>query len=111
MNVPLSWKELSDNKVNLSIFFPTMILKVSKTGLYSPTICHGLPCTNWNNIFTFGMPHLFSSADIYQFYPKDRLGLQEMNKAGKLHFLTAIGDHLRFTDEFFEENILPFLKE
>ncbi|XP_020896062.1 palmitoyl-protein thioesterase 1 [Exaiptasia diaphana] len=43
-------------------------------------------------------------------YKEDRLGLQEMNKAGKLHFLTAIGDHLRFTDEFFEEKILPFLK-
>lgn len=42
---------------------------------------------------------------------KDRLGLQEMDKAGKLHFLEAIGNHLQFTDEFFEEKILPFLKE
>ncbi|XP_031553367.1 palmitoyl-protein thioesterase 1-like [Actinia tenebrosa] len=43
-------------------------------------------------------------------YKEDRLGLQEMDKAGKLHFLAAIGDHLRFSDEFFNEKILPFLK-
>ena len=33
-----------------------------------------------------------------------------MDKAGKLHFLGADGDHLQFSKEFFESKILPFLK-
>lgn len=33
-----------------------------------------------------------------------------MDKDKKLHFLTADGDHLQFSDEFFDEQILPFLK-
>lgn len=41
---------------------------------------------------------------------QDWLGLQEMDKAGKLHFLSADGDHLQFTEEFFDEKIIPFLK-
>ncbi|CAH2222182.1 palmitoyl- thioesterase 1 [Pelobates cultripes] len=42
-------------------------------------------------------------------YTEDRLGLREMDKAGKLVFLGVEGDHLSFTDEWFNENILPFL--
>ena len=34
-----------------------------------------------------------------------------MDRDKKLHFLTADGDHLQFTDEFFDEQILPFLKQ
>ena len=33
-----------------------------------------------------------------------------MDKDKKLHFLTADGDHLQFSEEFFDEQILPFLK-
>ena len=43
-------------------------------------------------------------------YQEDWLGLKEMDTAGKLHFLGADGDHLQFTQEFFETKILPFLK-
>ncbi|KAM7449542.1 Palmitoyl-protein thioesterase 1 [Porites harrisoni] len=45
-----------------------------------------------------------------QLYKEDLLGLQQMDKDKKLHFLTADGDHLQFSDEFFDEQILPFLK-
>eukprot|EP00118_Oscarella_pearsei_P024952 m.307196 g.307196 ORF g.307196 m.307196 type:complete len:294 (+) comp42006_c0_seq1:27-908(+) len=43
-------------------------------------------------------------------YTEDWLGLKEMDAAGKLHFLSSDGDHLQFTDAWFYENILPFLK-
>lgn len=43
-------------------------------------------------------------------YQDDLLGLQQMDKDKKLHFLVAVGDHLQFSDEFFNEKILPFLK-
>lgn len=43
-------------------------------------------------------------------YQEDWLGLKEMDKAGKLHFFGADGDHLQFSEEFFDTKILPFLK-
>ncbi|XP_053563274.1 palmitoyl-protein thioesterase 1 [Bombina bombina] len=42
-------------------------------------------------------------------YTEDRLGLREMDKAGKLIFLTTDGDHLQFTEQWFNDKILPFL--
>ncbi|KAM8975958.1 palmitoyl-protein thioesterase 1 [Pelodytes ibericus] len=42
-------------------------------------------------------------------YTEDRLGLREMEKAGKLVFLGVDGDHLHITDQWFNEKILPFL--
>lgn len=41
---------------------------------------------------------------------QDRLGLQEMDKAGKLVFLGVKGDHLHFSEEWFDSTILPFLQ-
>jgi len=42
-------------------------------------------------------------------YTEDWLGLKEMDGAGKLAFLSTIGDHLQFTDEWFYDNIVPYL--
>uniref|UniRef100_A0AAQ6A3N9 Uncharacterized protein n=1 Tax=Amphiprion ocellaris TaxID=80972 RepID=A0AAQ6A3N9_AMPOC len=40
----------------------------------------------------------------------DRLGLAAMDKAGKLVFLATEGDHLQFTREWFNANLLPYLR-
>ena len=45
-----------------------------------------------------------------QLYKEDWLGLQKLDKANKLVFLASPGDHLRFTKEWFIENIIPLLK-
>ena len=37
--------------------------------------------------------------------------VQVLDEANKLHFLGAPGDHLQFTDEWFVDNIVPFLKQ
>ncbi|CAN9504211.1 unnamed protein product [Ophioblennius macclurei] len=42
-------------------------------------------------------------------YKEDRLGLAAMDAAGKLVFLSADGDHLQFTREWFDAKLLPFL--
>merc|ERR1712187_375823 len=42
-------------------------------------------------------------------YKGDWLGLQTMQKAGKLSKLTYDGDHLRWNQSFWEDTILPFL--
>uniref|UniRef100_A0A8C4N7Z9 Palmitoyl-protein thioesterase 1 n=1 Tax=Eptatretus burgeri TaxID=7764 RepID=A0A8C4N7Z9_EPTBU len=43
-------------------------------------------------------------------YLEDRLGLQEMDKTGKLDFLEADGDHLQYSEEWFDDKILPYLQ-
>ncbi|EOA92763.1 Palmitoyl-protein thioesterase 1, partial [Anas platyrhynchos] len=43
-------------------------------------------------------------------YTEDRLGLQEMDKAGKLLFLGVEGEHLQFSEQWFCATILPFLQ-
>merc|ERR1711976_527458 len=39
-------------------------------------------------------------------YIEDKLGLKELDEAGKLHFLELDGDHLQFSAEWFIENIV-----
>jgi len=43
-------------------------------------------------------------------YKEDRLGLAAMDKAGKLAFLASPGDHLQFSKEWFNANLLPYLR-
>ncbi|XP_061111674.1 palmitoyl-protein thioesterase 1-like isoform X2 [Conger conger] len=43
-------------------------------------------------------------------YKEDRLGLAEMDKAGKLVFLASDGDHLQFSREWFNAKLVPFLR-
>ena len=38
----------------------------------------------------------------------ENLGLNNLSQNGRLHFLSKDGDHLQFTVEWFEENIVPF---
>ena len=47
--------------------------------------------------------------DQTELYTEDRIGLKTLDTAGKLHFFTFAGDHLRFTDEEFTENLAQFL--
>ncbi|XP_069843666.1 palmitoyl-protein thioesterase 1 [Dipodomys merriami] len=43
-------------------------------------------------------------------YTQDLLGLKQMDKEGRLVFLAVEGDHLQFSEEWFNANIIPFLK-
>lgn len=66
--------------------------------------------SEWFGFYTPGQAEHTQTLQESTLYTEDRLGLQEMDKAGKLHFLIADGNHLQFTQEFFNEKILPFLK-
>ena len=45
-------------------------------------------------------------------FNKDTLGLRTLDYNGHLFKLSVNGDHLRFTDKWFVENIIqPFLKD
>ena len=43
-------------------------------------------------------------------YTEDRLGLKQMNKEGRLHFLSSDSDHLRISDEMFDGIVEKFLR-
>jgi palmitoyl-protein thioesterase len=44
-------------------------------------------------------------------YTKDLLGLKIMDQQSRIKFLQTDGDHLRFTDQWFIDNIIPLLKD
>ena len=43
-------------------------------------------------------------------YTEDRIGLKEMNENGQIIFLDTDGDHLAITEDFFANEIVPFLE-
>jgi len=42
-------------------------------------------------------------------YTEDWIGLKELDQNNRLTFLQTEGNHLQFTDEWFEDNIFPYL--
>jgi palmitoyl-protein thioesterase len=44
-------------------------------------------------------------------YINDLLGLKIMDQQSRIKFLDSDTDHLRFTDQWFIDNIIPFLKD
>lgn len=44
-----------------------------------------------------------------ELFTEDRIGLKTLDTAGKVHFFTFAGDHLRFTDKEFMQNLAKFL--
>lgn len=53
-------------------------------------------------------PLMLEDMDIYKM---DKLGLKSMKENGKLKFLVSPGAHLYLDNEWFTENIIPYLKE
>lgn len=44
------------------------------------------------------------------FYQEDYLGVRALNEAGKIQFVSVVGDHLQFSESDVQNTILPFLK-
>ncbi|XP_026316775.1 palmitoyl-protein thioesterase 1 [Hyposmocoma kahamanoa] len=66
--------------------------------------------TSWFGFYAPGQSIKLQNLQESNIYKKDRLGLKQMDKDGKLVFLHTEGDHLRFTDGWFIKNILqPYL--
>lgn len=43
------------------------------------------------------------------FYKNDQLGVKALNEAGKIQFVSVVGDHLQFSEADIENTIVPFL--
>ncbi|XP_030360885.1 palmitoyl-protein thioesterase 1 isoform X1 [Strigops habroptila] len=68
------------------------------------------PISEWFGFYKSGQAKETIPLKETSLYTEDRLGLQEMDKAGKLVFLGVNGDHLHFSEEWFYTSILPFLQ-
>ncbi|OXB56416.1 hypothetical protein ASZ78_010670 [Callipepla squamata] len=68
------------------------------------------PISEWFGFYKSGQAKDTVPLQETLLYKEDRLGLQEMDKAGKLAFLGVEGDHLHFTEGWFYAHILPFLQ-
>uniref|UniRef100_A0A8C5WYX2 Palmitoyl-protein thioesterase 1 n=1 Tax=Laticauda laticaudata TaxID=8630 RepID=A0A8C5WYX2_LATLA len=68
------------------------------------------PASEWFGYYRSGQTKETIPLQETTLYTEDRLGLKEMDQAGRLVFLQAEGDHLRFSKEWFFKNIAPFLQ-
>ncbi|XP_073714428.1 palmitoyl-protein thioesterase 1 [Misgurnus anguillicaudatus] len=66
--------------------------------------------SEWFGFYKLGQAQEMETLQESPIYKEDRLGLAVMDKAGKLVFLSTDGDHLQFTDEWFNQNLLPYLR-
>lgn len=66
--------------------------------------------TNVVHIIVSLKPSIKPLSSLWPFSQQDRLGLKQMDKAGKLVFLAKEGDHLQLSEEWFLAHIIPFLK-
>uniref|UniRef100_A0A673LD10 Palmitoyl-protein thioesterase 1 n=1 Tax=Sinocyclocheilus rhinocerous TaxID=307959 RepID=A0A673LD10_9TELE len=66
--------------------------------------------SEWFGFYKPGQAKELETLQESAIYTEDRLGLAEMDSAGKLVFLATDGDHLQFTREWFNDNLLPYLR-
>eukprot|EP00057_Strongylocentrotus_purpuratus_P012880 XP_011667354.1 PREDICTED: palmitoyl-protein thioesterase 1 [Strongylocentrotus purpuratus] len=66
--------------------------------------------SEWFGFYVAGTTSKLYTLRESQLYIQDKLGLKQMDAANKLVFLTAPWDHLRFSDEWFIANLIPYMK-
>ncbi|KAF6202636.1 hypothetical protein GE061_003035 [Apolygus lucorum] len=66
--------------------------------------------SSWFGFYTPGQGTNITNLQQSALYIEDRLGLRELDNAGKIDFLTSPGDHLRFTRQWFIDNIYKYLE-
>ncbi|XP_045112679.1 palmitoyl-protein thioesterase 1-like isoform X2 [Portunus trituberculatus] len=62
--------------------------------------------SEWFGFYSPGQDQEILSLQQTELYLEDRLGLKEMDEAGKLKFVSVDGDHLEFSDEWFLQEIV-----
>ncbi|KAK6989549.1 palmitoyl-protein thioesterase 1 [Biomphalaria glabrata] len=66
--------------------------------------------SEWFGFYIEGQSKAVYNMTQSKLYQQDLLGLKELNESGRLTLLSSPTDHLQFTDAWFEQNILRFLK-
>nr|XP_057902260.1 palmitoyl-protein thioesterase 1-like isoform X2 [Doryrhamphus excisus] len=91
-------------KKNLQMLNKFVMVKFLKDTLVDPVD------SEWFGFLKTGQAKETETLQESVLYKEDRLGLAAMDKAGKLVFLEADGDHLQFTEDWFDANLLPYLR-
>lgn len=66
------------------------------------------PISEWFGYYEDGQDKNVVSAEFWPVWKN--LGLNYLSDRGRLHFLAKDGDHLQFSNEWFEYNIVPFFQ-
>ncbi|KAG8451642.1 hypothetical protein GDO86_003728 [Hymenochirus boettgeri] len=97
-------KQLNNSyKNNIQLLEKFVMVKFLNDTMVDP------PDTEWFGFYQSGQSSKTVTLQESTLYTDDRLGLREMDKAGKLVFIGVEGDHLQFNEEWFTKNIIPFL--
>ncbi|EFN65934.1 Palmitoyl-protein thioesterase 1 [Camponotus floridanus] len=87
-------------KENLQKLRTLVLVKFENDTMVEPTE------SEWFGFYKPGQSKEIQTLQKSDLYLQDRLGLREMEEAGKIHFLSLPGDHLQFTLTWFVENIV-----
>jgi len=66
--------------------------------------------SEWFGYYTPGQDKDVQTLQQTPLYQEDWLGLQVLDKQGKLAFLSVVGEHLQFSTKWFNDTIVPYLK-
>lgn len=62
--------------------------------------------SSWFGFYEPGQDRIITPLRKSKIYIEDWLGLRSLDAAGRLHFLSTVGNHLQFTDSWFEQIII-----
>lgn len=66
--------------------------------------------SEWFGFYAPGTENVVLPLQKTDLYKNDQLGLKTMDEAGKLKFLATLGEHLQFSNQWFIDNIIPYLE-
>ena len=66
--------------------------------------------SEWFGFYEIGQTEKMLAFNETQLYIEDWIGLKTLDDTGRLDFLSSPGDHLQFTDEFFQMIVDTYLK-
>ncbi|XP_005098447.1 palmitoyl-protein thioesterase 1 [Aplysia californica] len=91
-------------KANLMKLKNLVLVKFSEDTMVDPKE------SEWFGFYVEGQAKAVYNMTQSKLYQQDLLGLKELNESGRLALLESPTDHLQFTEEWFEANILKYLK-
>ena len=78
-------------------------------GVGSGSSCGHIISSQWFGFYVEGQDKEVYSLYDSKIWQQDLLGLQALNSTGSLHFISAPFDHLQFTEEWFTQNLVPYI--
>ncbi|CAL8294961.1 unnamed protein product [Boreogadus saida] len=91
-------------KKNLQLLEKFVMVKFLNDTVVDPRV------TEWFGFLKTGQSKETETLQESLLYTEDRLGLAAMEKAGKLVFLASDGNHLQFTEKWFDDHLLPYIR-